>query len=233
MISLLTTPYYDSIIVFTVFSIYTIILLIFYFVVKHTQERENDKYRDLERVKYLIGSAKDIVTKEDFRMAGVKEETKNELTLTDLVTQNPTEDQYEEVADILVMIAQKTYEDYKFLIMKSPDETKDANFIQIQSSQEEMPEKHKEAFSKTIDYGLDMGVLRNHFSRKVAKGGVIGLGEDAIVILDDNTQQTPTGVSPINSGVEGGEIVFNISFVQGKNYDEWASNRPQLETDSQ
>lgn len=161
-------------------------------------------------------------------------ETKNKLTLTDLLTQEPKEEHYEEVLDLLIRLAKETYEDYKFLIAKSPDETQQSHFLQIVSNWNENPELHKRIFSKSFDYGLDMQELQKKFALLVKEGKVIPLGDDVVVITDDGTGQPPTGVSPINSGLEGGEIAFIISFIHKNNLEGWTKTHfPEPETEEE
>ena len=69
-----------------------------------------------------------------------------------------------------------------------------------------------------------MKTLQHKFAAKVAEGAVVNLGKDVVVITDDGTPQLPTGVSPINSGLEGGEISFIISFIKMENLEGWTEN---------
>lgn len=216
-----------SILALSTAVIYTIILVIFYLLVRSYYTEESD---ELQEARSIVDSIKSYLNNEE--EINLSNKLTNEMTLSDLISQDPTGEQYEEVVDILADIAEQTYKEYKFLIVKSPDETKDAHFMQIQSSAEEMPTEHKLVFSKSMDYGLDMAVLRDRFSLRVAKGDVLDLGDEVMIILEDDTPQTPTGVSPVNSGLEGGEIVFNISFILKENYDAWAANKfPKTEVD--
>lgn len=154
----------------------------------------------------------------------IKKEPKNQLTLSDLINRKPKREEYEEVVEYLVKLAKETYESYKFLIAKSSDETKEGHFLQLVSNYNENPKLHKKIFSKAMDYGVNMQILRKLFASKVAKGDVIDLGEDIVVITNDGELTPPTGVSPINSGLEGGEIAFIITFVRKENYEEWLKN---------
>jgi hypothetical protein len=156
----------------------------------------------------------------------------NRLTLTDLVTVKPTDDNYDELVDLLTELASATYEEYKFFIAKSSDETKAAHFMQITSQYSEYPELHQLIFARAIEYGIDMRELQKRFAQAVEAGKVIDLGENAVVILEDGTPQLATGVSPIQSGFEGSEITFIISFIKKENHDEWAKNNlPQPSQD--
>jgi len=157
-------------------------------------------------------------------------EEKKGLTLTGLLTNKPTDRDYAEILDMLVHLARKTFKDYNFLIAKSSDESKDTNFLQLVSHSSEDPELHKRIFRKSIDCGAEYKVLVEKFADLVAAGEVIDLGDDVVVITDDNTGNPPTGVSPINSGLEGGEIAFIISFIQKDNFPAWLENTfPQPE----
>lgn len=156
----------------------------------------------------------------------------NQLTLTDLLTVKPTEENYTELVELLSELALSTYEDYKFFIAKSSDETQAAHFMQITSQYSDFGELHKLIFARAIDYGIDMRELQQRFAQAVADGKVIELGEDVVVIINDGTPQLATGVSPIQSGFEGSEITFIISFIKKENYTEWAKNNlPQPSQD--
>lgn len=167
------------------------------------------------------------------RLQKEAEKVKNELTLTDLVTRKPTEAEYDEIISLLTTLAKQTYEEYKFFIARSTDETKQPNFLQIVSHSSEAPELHKLIFAKAVNYGIDMQVLQGKFAQHIALNQVVDLGEGTVVILDDNSPSAPTGVSPINSGLEGGEIAFIISFIKSENYKEWHENTfPKEEEDT-
>lgn len=185
-----------------------------------------DTIRSLRNVQGIKNTLEDILNTiknmEEHKMT--TEALTNELTLTDLIEQEPTEENYEEVVGLLTELANRTYKDYKFLIAKSKDETKEANFLQIVSNWNEQPTLHKLIFSKSIDYGIDMQELQKRVANEIADNNLIELGEGVKVIVDDGTGQLPTGVSPINSGLEGGEIAFIISFVHKNNYKEFMEN---------
>src|SRR5690606_2694147 len=108
---------------------------------------------------------KQVIIKEEFVTMG--KEIKNTLTLSDLVSNKASEEQYEEIMDMLQQLVQETYADYKFLIAKSKDEAKDPNFLQIVSNWHDNPELHKKIFSKSIDYGIDMKELQNKFANRI------------------------------------------------------------------
>jgi hypothetical protein len=152
------------------------------------------------------------------------------LTLSDLLTVEPTDKDYEEVLGLLIKLVRQTFKDYKFLIAKSQDETKDANFLQLVSHYSEDPYLHKEVFQKCIHTNIDMPTLRQLFAEKAAEGKVLDLGEGVTIIVEDGTGNPPTGVSNINSGLEGGEIAFIFSFIKTDNLEEWKKNNlPQEE----
>lgn len=170
-------------------------------------------------LKEVIEEIKTIVTKEEIEV-----ELKNSLTLTDLLTRKATNEDYREVVSLLSKLARETYKEYKFLIAKSHDETEQPNFLQIISNSKEKPELHKTIFAKGLEYGIDMRELQKRFAAHVANNLVIDLGDGVTVITDDGTGQAPTGVSPINNGLEGGEICFIISFLKTENYEAWKKN---------
>ncbi|AIW03357.1 hypothetical protein CPT_Mater200 [Bacillus phage Mater] len=152
----------------------------------------------------------------------IKEYTEDKApTLTDLITRTATEEEYEEVAGLLVRLAKRAYEEYKFLIYKTTNELDMPHLLQIVSNWAEAPTLHKEIFKKAIDYGINMDKLRMLFAEKVRTGKVLDLGEGAVVVVDDNTGNPTTGVSNINSGLEGGEITFIVSFISKENFKAW------------
>lgn len=159
-----------------------------------------------------------------FLMPVIKPEIKNTLTLEQVVTRKPTDDNYAEVIGLLADLARKTYNDFKFFVAKSDDETKDYNFLQVVSKYEDDPYAHKLIFSKGIEYGIDMAELSKRFAEYAEEGNVLPLGDNTVVLTNDGTGQSPTGVSPITNGLEGSEIAFIFGFIQDENYDEWHKN---------
>jgi len=146
----------------------------------------------------------------------------NELTLTQLITTEPTDEDYQTVVELLADLFQKRYQEYKFLIAKSPDEINDRpHLLQIQSNFEEDPQLHKLIFAKCMDCNLDMQELSARFADYAAKGHVINLGEDAAIVIDDGTGIPTSGVSPITSGLEDSAIVCMIGFIKKSNWAEW------------
>jgi hypothetical protein len=197
-------------------ALYTVIV---WLGVRQSIKEHKRAYGLVTILKEVIEEIKTIVTKEEI---GV--ELVNKLTLSDLLTRKATNEEYREVVSLLSKLARDTYKEYKFLIAKSPDETDQPNFLQIISNSKERPEQHKEIFAKGLEYGIDMRELQKRFAAHVANNLVIDLGDDVTVITDDGTGQAPTGVSPINNGLEGGEICFIISFLKTENYEAWHKN---------
>ncbi|ANY29217.1 putative membrane protein [Bacillus phage PK16] len=154
----------------------------------------------------------------------VKPEIKNHMSLTDLVTNKAEDRHYDVVVELLTSLARKTYQDYKFFIAKSEDETKDYNFLQVVSKYEDDPYTHKLIFSKGVEHGLDSAELSRRFAEYAKEGNVLRLGGEVVILTEDGTGQSPTGVSPISNGLEGSEIAFIFGFIQKKNYDEWYKN---------
>lgn len=157
-------------------------------------------------------------------MPVVKPEIKNHMSLTDLVTNKAEDRHYDVVVELLTSLARKTYQDYKFFIAKSEDETKDYNFLQVVSKYEDDPYTHKLIFSKGVEHGLDSAELSRRFAEYAKEGNVLRLGGEVVILTEDGTGQSPTGVSPISNGLEGSEIAFIFGFIQKKNYDEWYKN---------
>lgn len=195
---------------------YTMILCTGYIVAARRYKKTQNYVRSVENV------VKELELLLDYKEE--KEEMKNNLSLSNLLNNKPTEENYKEIIEDLKKVAQDTYKDFKFFIARSSDETKQPNFLQIVSNFHECPELHRKIFAKAIENGIDMKVLQAKFAEEVANGNVIPLGEDVTVIIHDGTPQLATGVSPINSGLEGGEITFIISFINKENYEEWAKN---------
>jgi hypothetical protein len=148
-----------------------------------------------------------------------KKEVLNELTLTDLITIQPTDADYEEIIGLLKVLAQSTYAQYKFLIIKSPDEVEMPHFLQMVAPASENPELHKEIFAKAMNTNMDYIELVKRFAAEVVAGNILDLGDDIVVIVNDGTSSFATGVSNINNGLEGAEITFNISFIKKENLD--------------
>lgn len=203
---------------------YTWYLIALFFIVHTLTKRKEKQYQ--AALESVVEELKDILIEEEPIMI------ENKLTLTDILTRKPTESDYTFLVGLLTELAQNRYAEYKFLFAKSPDETEQPNFLQIISNWSEDPSLHRTIFEYAINKNIDMKVLQKKFADHVAAGNVISLGENAIVILDDNTGNPPTGVSPINSGLEGSEICFIISFIELENYEAWAKNTfPQPEAE--
>jgi hypothetical protein len=207
-----------------------------------------DAKRETELYKLVLGHVlnelKDIIIKEeksmlqdkgsyksgresemiDFKPEPSKLVEEDKLTISDLVTTEPTTEDYEEVEKMLATLARQTFDLYNFLIAKSSDETKESHFLQLVSHFSEDPELHKAIFKKAVETNIDIPTLQKRFGKKIARGEVLPLGNDIVVITDDGTGQPPTGVSPINRGLEGGEIAFIVSFVKKENHVAWLEN---------
>lgn len=155
-------------------------------------------------------------------------------SLTQLLTAKPTDEDYERILEHLIELFKLTYNDYKFYLAKSSDETKAPNFLQVTSPSTEHTSLHKSIFKLAVDKGIDMKELQKRFAEKASNGHVVDLGDNAVVITDDGTPQLPTGVSPVQSGLEGSEITFIISFIKSSNFGEWYKNTfPEEEKDGE
>jgi hypothetical protein len=225
---------------------YTLLLGIGITIAAIREKREREAYRKFASV--LVGELKELLHEEEFTMENsrkheegkfsvqngllgyceAKEEPK-ELTLTDMLAAEPTDEDYDVALNILTRLAQRTYGDYKFYIAKSQDEPKQAHFLQMSSYFEENADLHKALFKKAIDTNIDQLELSKRFAQRVADGTVLPLGDDVAVIIVDGTNQLTTGVSAVNSGLEGSEIRFNVSFLQKKNLEEWEANNLKKE----
>ncbi|AIW03430.1 hypothetical protein CPT_Moonbeam32 [Bacillus phage Moonbeam] len=199
------------------------VFLIMVMIVVHLVTRHREKEYRLALGDVVL-DLKDMIFQEEIKVVRDGLTNSNELTLTSMLTYTPNQGDYDKVLNLLVTLAKRRFDEYKFLLAKSSDETTDTNFLQIVSNWTEDPELHREIFKGAIDANLDMKELREQFAQLVAIGEVINLGDGVIVIVDDNTGNPPTGVSPINSGLEGGEIAFIISFIKEENYAAWAKN---------
>ncbi|AHN66529.1 hypothetical protein Bcp1_052 [Bacillus phage Bcp1] len=227
--------------------LYTVILFIGYIkAVERVQEREETEQNIRELVEDIFKEVKNTIERGEDDMKEVKvdhkgelyvneekaaiyaplvrPEIKNHMSLSDLVTNKPNDNHYDVVVNLLTSLARKTYQDYKFFIAKSDDETKDYNFLQVVSKYEDDPYTHKLIFSKGVEHGLDSAELSKRFAESAKAGDVLRLGEDVVILTEDGTGQSPTGVSPISNGLEGSEIAFIFGFIQKKNYDEWHKN---------
>lgn len=155
---------------------------------------------------------------------GHKKEVINTLSLSNLLTNKPTDADYDEIIELLTTLAQSTYAQYDFLIFKSPDETKDTNLIQIVSAAADNPELHQQLFAKAMNTNIDYNELVKRFAAHIAEGNVIDIGDDVEVITNDGSAVSPTGVSQINNGLKGGDIAFIISFIKKENLDAFNEN---------
>lgn len=220
---------YVIIITVGAFLAYTgIMLLALYQIVRRDREKLNVQLEVLNVVKEL----KQTINQEEKSMKkdGIEsilmeqEEFTCYLTLTDLITRKPEKRHYEEVVELLIELFKEAYANYNYTIHKSPDDTKIAHFLSIQSHFSQNPKLHKKLFKEAVDNNLDMQELNEHFVKAVVEGRVINLGDNVEIILEDGVQGGyATGVSPINTGLGSAEIVFNISCVSKDSYEEWRS----------
>lgn len=210
--------------IFISISIYT--LVIYFGIMKAKKEQNKDKVsnRDLQSVLSEIKSL--LSNKEEFFVSNNhrEEDLVNNLTLADFIHQEPTDEDYQEAVEILTEIAYKAFKNYKFFLAKSSDDTQKPHFMQITSYSKEEPYLHKKVFKIAVDKGLDMHELQKRFAKEVEDNRVVPVGKKAKVITDDNTGQLPTGVSPIQSGLEDADIHFIISFVGAESYQQWKEN---------
>lgn len=190
------------------------LIAVFLVIDRLTKHAENQYQTALENV---VDQLKEIIIEEEMKLS-------NKLNLTTLLTYKPTQKDYDKVLDMLVELARKRYEEDKFLIAKAPEGVADINLIYIVSNWSEDPELHKNIFSSAVHTNLDMRTVQQQFSERAKAGEVLELGDGVVVIIDDNTGNPPTGVSPINSGLEGSEIAFNITFILKDKYEEWEKN---------
>ena len=202
--------------------IYTLVV-VFGFKKSIREHREDNNYT--ASIKGAINVLSDIKDnlRRDNKMTEVKTST-NKLSLTDLVTREASITDYAEIISLLTQLAKNRFDNYQFTYFPAQDETREAHFMQIVSNWHDDPELHKEVFRKGIDYGANMKVLRNLFAEHVRAGHVVDLGAEVMVITDDGTGNPPTGVSSINTGLEGSEIAFIIAFVKKEKYTEWCEN---------
>ncbi|ARQ94966.1 hypothetical protein FLAPJACK_52 [Bacillus phage Flapjack] len=202
--------------------IYTLVV-VFGFKKSIREHREDNNYTaSIKGAINVLNEMKDNLRR-DNKMTEVKTST-NKLSLTDLVTREASITDYAEIISLLTQLAKNRFDNYQFTYFPAQDETREAHFMQIVSNWHDDPELHKEVFRKGIDYGANMKVLRNLFAEHVRAGHVVDLGAEVMVITDDGTGNPPTGVSSINTGLEGSEIAFIIAFVKKENYTEWCKN---------
>lgn len=198
-----------------ILTFYTVLIIIGVFKAYNFDRRYKES---IEEINDVIVDIKETIIKEERLSIMTKD---NNLTLTDLLTQEPTEEDYKEVLDMVSELVQDAYGEYKFLIAKSPDETDRANYLQIVSHWEDNPKLHKDIFKKAMDSGIDMERVRLDYMDAMKKGKIIDLGESVQVLIEEVPNQVNTSMSPINSGLEGGEITFIISFIKSENVEGW------------
>ncbi|AQN32620.1 hypothetical protein BCP12_220 [Bacillus phage BCP12] len=191
--------------------------------IQMTNEKNNGKLctDDLKVLKATAESTAEATETGVFYIPEYKVAPVNELTLTQLLTTEPTDEDYQTVVELLTDLFQKRYQEYKFLIAKSPDEIDRPHLLQVQSNFEEDPYLHKLIFAKCMNANLDMTELSKRFADYAVKGNVIDLGEDAVIIVDDGTGLAATGVSPINSGLEDSAITYILGFIKKSNWAAW------------
>jgi predicted DNA-binding protein len=223
-------------------SCYTFLLAVGVVMAVRTAKRQKELLT--EAIENIINELHDIVHKEDI-MGNLKKndgyknisssqyidvdgvagkEKSDDLTLTGILTNKPTEEDYKYVLGLLVELARNAFKDYQFLIAKSDDEAEQAHHLQLISVHEEYPTTHKAIFRHAVRTNMDMNVLRARFAELAASGEVLDLGDNVVVITDDGTGNPPTGVQPINMGLEGGQVRFNFEFVLTENYEAWWEN---------
>lgn len=214
-------------------TLYSVIIFIGY---RKSYKEHKKVVEFLKNLKEVLKEIKSVISKEEVamehhknsrssehleevehRLFGHKKELVNNLSLTDLLTKTATDEDYDKLIDMLTKLVRETYAQYKFQIFKSPDETTTPNLIQIVSAASEAPELHKEIFATAMNCGIDYSELVKRFAAHVAAGNVIDIGDDVVVITNDGTHVAPTGVSQINSGLEGSDITFIISFIKKEN----------------
>lgn len=196
-----------------VIFLYTVIIAIGLF----RAYKENNRcsgYEYFIELKNIVEEIKNMVAKED------KFTKVNNMSLSDLINRKPTDKEYDEILDLLTELIRNTYKNYKFLIAKAQKDD-EPHFLQIVSKYEDYPELHDKIFKKAIDYGVEMRVLQEKFAERVANGEVLDLGDDVVVIVDDGDYSLPTGISQINSGIEGAEITAIITFIREDNFQDW------------
>lgn len=154
-------------------------------------------------------------------------------TLKEVVTAQPTEEDYEYATILLAALVRVTYNNYKFALYKSPDETERENFLRIDCPYEEHKWLHDKIFKQTIKKGLDMKILQEKFADAAIAGDILELGEGITILKHDSEGRLMTSVSPINSGLEGSEITFIFSFVQTENYEAWKKNHFKEEVEGE
>src|SRR5699024_5725 len=107
--------------IFLAWGVYTLILLLG---VRSALKEKEDNEVYIKQIQSIVEEITLLIKNEEELNMNKEENTKveNELTLSDLLNQEPKEDDYDEIIDILTELAQKVYSEYKFLIAKSPNE---------------------------------------------------------------------------------------------------------------
>lgn len=190
--------------------------------IKEEKEMDKGSYKNSRSSEWITEATPMEAHTESF--FSIRKEPVNELSLSDLLNNQPIDSDYTEIIELLKTLAQSTYAVYDFLVFKSPDETKDTNLLQIVSKAADNQSLHKEIFAKAMDTNIDYQELVKRFAAEVAAGNVIDLGEDIVVITDDGTKAAPTGVSQINNGLKDGDIAFIVSFIKKENLDAFNKN---------
>jgi hypothetical protein len=199
------------------FLLLFLIIAVMYGIIELGDRKLTSRRHSIREAGDLVSYIEEIIIEEDERM------TKNTMSLTEFLEQEPTEENYQEVNNLLSKLCNKLYKDFKYLINVSPkgQEADHYNLLQLVSPYHEDPELHRELFAKVVTYKLDYETMRDKFIESVKAGDVVELGDNVVVLDDDGYGDPPTGVTPIISGIEGSEIAFNIGFVHKKHYEAW------------
>ena len=101
--------------------------------IKHAINKEEKEMPEKELYDHNPGETA-IEFTEDMKLHMEYLNLKNTLSLSDILTNKPTEENYAEIIELLTRLAKETYEEFKFFIAKSQDETKQAKFLHIVST---------------------------------------------------------------------------------------------------
>lgn len=146
-------------------------------------------------------------------------------SLEHILTAQPTKEDYKYIVEQIAEVLKPMYENYQFRYYPTSDETQMAHGLSFQFTRADNPEAYDNMFQRTMSTRAQMPGIREEFQRAVRDEEIIPVGEGIeIVGLTDEENSQPTGISPINSGVEGDFVQVMIAFIQKKNSPEYWEN---------
>lgn len=174
---------------------------------KKTKARRENSKKETEAVRQQLMVMAEYIKNEFEKEQGVLdkkgEQLVNKKTLEELLQNEPIEKGYAEVIDILTATVKEAYENFRFTFMKPDEEDYLSGYaIKFVFPVDKHQSLYEELFKLTVAYNLKEEEINKRFSKILANGKVIPVGN---VLVDDKS----TGVSPI---LNGEDLVVYIVF---------------------